>query len=364
MRRRTMLASGPALAAAALASPALAQGNPAIRWRLVTGYPRSIDVLFGVIDNFARAVSEATDGKFAIQTFAGGEIVPALQAVDAVANGTVEMAHTSSYYYLGKNPMYAPFTGLPFLMNARQHNAWLYFGGGNALADAFYATQGLVAFPAGNSGAQMGGWFRKEINGLADLQGLKFRVAGLVGSIYAKLGVVPQLIAPGDSYPALERGTIDAADWVGPHDDEKLGFVRVAPYYYYPGFMESSVVAHVFINKEHWDALPSAYKSIVRTAAMAANLEMVARYDAVNPPALRRLIGAGAKLRVFNPEIISACYRAANEVYAEIGARSPEFTRVLAHMQAFRDEQMPWWQISEYAADGVNIGIRGRNRTP
>jgi TRAP-type mannitol/chloroaromatic compound transport system substrate-binding protein len=359
MKRREFLkTTSGGMAAAAISAPAIAQSAGTVRWRLTTGYPRSIDVLFGVIDNFAKSVSEATEGRFQIQTFAAGEIVGAFQAVDAVSDGTVEMAHTSSYYYIGKDPMFAPFTGLPFLMNARQHNAWLYFGSGNELADEFYAKHNMVAFPAGNSGTQMGGWFRREINTVEDLKGLKFRVAGLAGNIYAKLGVVPQQIPPGDTYPALERGTIDAADWVGPHDDEKLGLVRVAPYYYYPGFLESSTVAHIFINKGHWESLPPSYKAVVRSAAMAANLEMLARYDTYNPKALRRLVGAGAQLRAFKQDIITECYKAADQVYEELSARSPDFKRILAHMRAFRADQVLWWQVSESSFDSINARLR------
>jgi TRAP-type mannitol/chloroaromatic compound transport system substrate-binding protein len=360
MKRRDFLKATGVAATVGLAAPAIAQSPSTIRWRLVTGYPRTIDILWGTIERFAKTVSDATDGRFQIQPFAAGEIVGPFQVLDAVSSGTVEVAHTSSYYYIGKDPMFAPFTGLPFLMNARQHNAWLYFGGGNELADKFYAKYNMVAFPAGNSGAQMGGWFRKEINNISDINGLKFRVAGLAGTIYSKLGAVPQQIAPGDLYPALERGTIDAADWSSPHDDEKLGLVRVAPYYYYPGFLESSGAAHLFINKELWDKLPTSFQAVVKSAAMAANQEMLARYDAYNPSALRRLVAAGAQLRAFSNDIILAAHKATEQVYEELSGRSPDFAATLAHMSAFRNEQNPWWQISEYAFDGVNLRLRSQ----
>ena len=239
MKRRQFIASAAAgVAAGAVAKPAIAQSNPDIKWRLTSGFPKSLDTIYGAAELFARFVSEATEGKFQIQPFAAGEIVGTFQAFDAISNGTVEMGHSASYYYVGKDPTFALFTAAPFGMNARQQNAWVYYGGGMDLANEFFAKQGVYALPGGNTGTQMGGWFRKEIKTTADLQGLKMRIGGIAGQILAKLGVVPQQIAGGDIYPALERGTIDAAEWVGPYDDEKLGFNKVAPFYYYPGFWE------------------------------------------------------------------------------------------------------------------------------
>ena len=249
MKRRNFLkAAAGGGAAAALAAPALAQIEPKLQWRLTSGFPRSLDTIFGAAEGFAEHVEEMTGGNFEIEVFPAGEIVPTPQAAEAVGTGTVEMAHTCSYYYWGKDPTFALGTAIPFGLNARQMNAWLYEGGGNDLLNAFYAKHNLYGLPGGNTGVQMGGWWRKEINSLADLQGVKMRIAGIAGRVVEKLGVVPQQIPGGDIYPALERGTIDAAEWVGPYDDEKLGFNKVAPYYYYPASGRAGRRVHFFVN--------------------------------------------------------------------------------------------------------------------
>ena len=267
MKRRQFLQTAAVGAAAtAVAAPAIAQSMPEVKWRLQSGFPKSLDTIYGAAEIIAKFVSEATDGKFQIQPFAAGEIVGTPQIADAVGSGTVEMGHTCSYYYFGKDPTFAIGTALPFGLNARQQNAWLYHGGGNDLLNEFYAKHNLYGMPAGNTGVQMGGWFRKEIKTVQDLQGLKMRIAGLAGQVMAKLGVVPQQIPGGDIYPSLERGTIDAAEWVGPYDDEKLGFSKVAPYYYYPGFWEGGPSIHLFVNQAKWKELPKAYQAILTTA--------------------------------------------------------------------------------------------------
>ena len=264
MKRRNFLkvAAGGGAAAATLAAPAIAQSQPKLQWRLTSGFPRSLDTIYGAAEVFAEHVKEMTDGNFEIQVFPAGEIVPTPQAAEAVGTGTVEMAHTCSYYYWGKDPTFALGTAVPFGLNARLMNSWLYEGGGNDLLNAFYAKHNLYGLPGGNTGVQMGGWWRKEINSLADLQGVKMRIAGIAGKVVEKLGVVPQQIPGGDIYPALERGTIDAAEWVGPYDDEKLGFYKVAPYYYYPGFWEGGPAIHFFVNLDKWNALPPDYQAI------------------------------------------------------------------------------------------------------
>src|SRR3712207_6792618 len=255
-RRQFIQAAGIGLAAGAVAKPAIAQSMPEVRWRLSSTFPKSLDTLYGAAENFCRYVSEATDGRFQIQPFAAGEIVGTFQAFDAVSNGTVEMIQAPGYYYLGKDPALAVFADIPFGLNARQKAAWLNHGGGNELVNEYLAKFNVHAIPAGNTGTQMGGWFRKEIKSVADVQGLKFRIAGLAGEVFAKLGAVPQQIPGGDIYPALERGTIDAAEWVGPYDDEKLGFAKVAPFYYYPGFWEGGPAIHFFFNSAKFKELP------------------------------------------------------------------------------------------------------------
>ena len=329
MKRRNFLATaGAGLAAGAVAKPAIAQSSPEIRWRLTSGFPKSLDTIYGGADFLAKFVSAATEGKFQIQPFSAGEIVGTFQAADAVSSGTVEMSHTAAYYYVGKDPTFAAAAALPFTLNARQLNAWNYYGGGIGLVNEFMAKHNLYALPGGNTGTQMGGWFRKEIKTVQDLQGLKMRIAGVAGQVMQKLGVIPQQVAGGDIYPSLERGTIDAAEWIGPYDDEKLGFQKVAPYYYYPGFWEGGLTIHFLFNKAKWESLPKNYQAILEAGCMAANVDMLAKYDAKNPAALRSLVGAGAQLRPFSPEILDAAYKATNEVYAEISAQNPDFKKI------------------------------------
>src|SRR6476661_1366658 len=268
MKRREFLkTAGVGAGAVALATPAIAQSMPALKWRLTSSFPRSLDTLYGAAEIFARAVGEATDNKFQIQVFAAGEVVPGLAAADAVQNGTIEMCHTASYYYFGKDPTFAFATAVPFGLNARMQNAWMYHGGGIELMNDFYKKFNIFALPCGNTGCQMGGWFRREIRNVSDLNGLKFRIGGFAGRVLAKLGVVSQQIPGGEIYPALEKGTIDAAEWVGPYDDEKLGLHKVAKYYYAPGWWEGGTQIHVFTNLEKWNSLPASYKAILRSAA-------------------------------------------------------------------------------------------------
>ena len=364
VKRRKVLGGTAAAAAGGLAAastfpkPAVAQGAPEIRWRLASSFPKSLDTIYGAAEVFAKAVSDMTDGKFQIQVFAAGEIVPGLQAADAVTNGTVECAHTASYYYVGKDPTFAFATAVPFGLNSRMQDAWLFEGGGNELMNEFFAKYNIHALPCGNTGCQMGGWFRKEIRTTADLAGLKMRIGGFAGRVLSKLGGVPQQIAAGDIYPALERGTIDAAEWVGPYDDEKLGLNKVAPFYYYPGWWEGGPTLHAFINKAKWDELPKAYQAILVNAAHHGNTYMQARYDRLNPSAMRTLLANGAQLRPFSPEIMEAAYRASQEVYAETAAQNADFKKVLESVMAFRNDQYFWWQVAEYSFDSFSIRSR------
>jgi TRAP-type mannitol/chloroaromatic compound transport system substrate-binding protein len=359
-RRQFLQAATIGAASTAVAAPAIAQSMPELKWRMQSGFPKSLDTIYGGAEVIAKYVAEATDGKFQIQPFAAGEIVGTAQVADAVGNGTIEMGHTCSYYYFGKDPTFAIGTALPFGLNARQMNAWLYHGTGNDLLNEFYAKHNLYGMPAGNTGVQMGGWFRKEIKTVQDMQGLKMRIAGLAGQVMTKLGVVPQQIPGGDIYPALERGTIDAAEWVGPYDDEKLGFAKVAPFYYYPGFWEGGPSIHLFINQAKWKELPKSYQAILTTAAGYANSDMLAKYDARNPAALRRLLGAGTQLRPFAPEIMEAAFKAANEVYDDVSSKNADFKKIYDSVRAFRNEEYLWFQVAEYAFDNFMIRARAR----
>jgi len=347
-------------ATAAIAAPALAQSSPDIKWRMTASWPKSLDTLYGGCEFFARRVAEMSDNKFQIQVFAAGEIVPGLQVLDAVQNGTVECGHTSPYYYFGKDPTFTFGTDLPFGMNVRMRNAWMYHGGGLDLINEFSKSYNVTFLPAGNTNAQMGGWFRKEINSLDDLKGLKFRVGGFAGIILTKLGVVPQQIAGGDIYPSLEKGTIDAAEWVGPHDDEKLGLVKVAKYYYYPGWWEVSATVGAYVNLEKWASLPKQYQFILQGAAAETNQSMTAKYDAANPAALKRLVASGAVLKAFTPDVMDGCWKAANEVYADLSGKNPWFKRTYDHFVAFRSDQYLWNQVADYTVDSYMIRYRNQ----
>ena len=339
--------AGGAATATTLAAPAIAQSMPKLKWRITSSFPKSLDTLYGGTEVFANYVTEATDGNFQVQAFPAGEIVPGLQVADKVSDGTVEMGQTALYYYWGKDPTFALATAVPFGLNARQMNSWWYHGGAKEKLNKFFEKYNFTAFAAGNTGCQMGGWFRKPINSLADLQGLKFRIGGMGGKIIAKTGVVPTLIAGGDIYPSLEKGTIDAAEWVGPYDDEKLGFYKVAPYYYYPGWWEAGPMLHVIVNNDKLASLPKNYQAIIETAAAYANVDMMAKYDALNLPALRRLVAGGAKLSPFSQDIMDASFKASVETYKELSDQSPDFKDIFASLQDFRRDSYLWDQVAE-----------------
>jgi TRAP-type mannitol/chloroaromatic compound transport system substrate-binding protein len=350
-RRRFLKAATAGAAGAGIASPAIAQTAPTLEWRMVSSFPKSLDTIYGTVELFAKALAEATDNRFRIQVFAPMEIVPGLAAADAVTNASVEACHTASYYYWGKDPTFALATAVPFGVNCRMQNAWMYNAGGIDLMNEFFARFNIFGLPGGNTGAQMGGWFRKEINAPSDLKGLKIRIGGLAGAVVSRLGAVPQQIAGSDIYPALEKGTIDAAEWVGPYDDEKLGFAQVAKYYYYPGWWEGQAMLNFFFNLEKWNSLPKSYQAAVKSAAALANTLMMARYDIQNPPALRRLALGGAEPRPFSEAVLDACFKASNEVFAEICAKNAAFKKIYEAMLAVRGEDYLWFQLSEQTYD-------------
>jgi len=361
MQRRDFLkVAGGGLAASAVAAPAIAQSMPEVRWRLTASWPKSLDTLYGTCDSFAKYVAEATDNRFQVQVFAAGEIVPGLQVLDAVQNGTVEICHTATYYFSGKDPTWALFCAVPFSLNTRQQNAWYYDGDGLKLMNEFGKKFNVYSLVGGNTGAQMGGWFRNEIKTVDDLKGLKMRIGGWAGKTLEKLGVVPQQIAGGDIYPALEKGTIDAAEWVGPYDDEKLGFYKIAPYYYYPGWWEGGTANHFMINLDKWNALPKNYQAIVASAAAFCNVEQTGRYDARNPGALKRLVAAGTQLRPFSTAIMEACLKASNEVNAETSAVNADYKKVWESIVPFRNDEYLWWQVAEFTYDSFMIRTRTR----
>jgi TRAP-type mannitol/chloroaromatic compound transport system substrate-binding protein len=348
MNRRLILgAAAPAL----LATPALAQANPEIRWRVSSAFPRNLDVLFGTGDRIAQRVAALTENRFQIRFFPAGEVVPGPQVLDAVQSGALEGGHAPLYYFAGKDLSFNFFTAIPFGLNARQTLAWLQYGGGNALCTELLDGFNCVGFPAGDTGAQMGGWFRSEVKSVEDLKGLKFRTPGLNGQLFARLGAVPQAIPPADIYPSLERGALDAVEFVGPHDDEKLGFVRVARFYYFPGFWEAGAHLHFLANKDAFARLPDSYRAALEVACGEANANMLAQYDHLNPLALRRLVVAGAQLRPWPREILQAAWREAHALYEEIGGQNERFRKIWTAYRAYRDEQYQWFRIAESSFD-------------
>ena len=348
MERRSFLKKAAVGASAgAVAAPALAQSLPTINWRLASSFPKSLDTIFGAAETFTKRVAGLTGGKFNIRVFAAGEIVPGLQVMDAVKDGTVECGHSASYYYFGKDPTFAFDCAVPFGLTSRQQTAWFDQGGGRELMREFFKGYGIINFAAGNTGTQMGGWFRKEIHTVADLKGVKMRIGGFAGRVMDRLGLVPQQLAGGDIYPALEKGTIDAAEWVGPYDDEKLGFYKVAPYYYAPGWWEAGPQLSLYVNIKEWEKLPKEYQNAIEAASYEAHVVMQAEYDAKNPAALARLSKNGVKLRYFSKDIMDACFKAAHEVMEEEAAKNPKFKKVYEPWKRFRQDQNVWASVAE-----------------
>jgi TRAP-type mannitol/chloroaromatic compound transport system substrate-binding protein len=353
-RRRFIAGAGVAGAgalAASLPAPAIAQAQPELKWRCASSFPKSLDTIYGGAEDIAAYVAAMTDGKFQIRAFAAGEIVPAFQVLDAVQKGTVELGHSASYYYVGKDPTFAFDTAIPMGLNTRQQNAWLYRGGGLELLREFFKDYNIVPIPAGDTGTQMGGWFRKEIKTVDDLKGLKYRIGGFAGKVLAKLGVVPQQIPGGDIYPALEKGTIDAAEWVGPYDDEKLGFSKVAKYYYYPAWWEGDAQLSLYVNADQWASLPTIYQAILEAACARAKLLMVAKYDTQNPPALKRLVAGGTQIKPYSHDIMVACYKAAFDLYDETAAANEKFKKIYEAWKPFRQEEYLWFRVAENTFD-------------
>jgi TRAP-type mannitol/chloroaromatic compound transport system substrate-binding protein len=363
MKRRNFVGTAGAGMAGILtagAAPAFAQASPEIKWRLASSFPKSLDTIYAIGEVIGKRVAALTNNKFQIQSFAAGELVPGLQVLDAVQNGTVQVGHTASYYYIGKDPTFALGCAVPFGLNARQYNAWWHVGGGDALFNEFLKEYGVHSLLAGNTGAQMGGWYRKEIKTVADLKGLKMRIAGIAGQVLAKLGVVPQQLAGPDIYPALERGTIDATEWVGPYDDEKLGFNKVAKYYYYPAWWEGGPALHLYLNQKSWNELPKDYQAALEVAAHEGNVLMLARYDAGNPAALKRLVAGGTQLRPYPRPVMEACYKATNELYAELSAKNAKFKKILDPQMKFLEDEVLWFRVCEANYD--NFMQTGRKK--
>ena len=333
------------------AAPAIVHAQAAIRWRMASSFPKSLDTIYGAAEVFAKKVSDMTGGKFQISTHAAGELMPALGVVDGVQAGTIEMAHTAPYYFFGKDPTFALGCVIPFGLNSRQMTAWQFEGNGLKLMREFYKGYNIHNFPGGNTGAQMGGWFRQPIKSLADMKGLKFRVGGFGGKVIERIGGVAQNIPAGEIYQALEKGTIDAAEWVGPYDDEKLGLNKVAPNYAYPGWWEGGPQLDFYINDKAFNALSAEYKAIVESAAAFAHVDMQAKYDARNPAALKRLVASNAKLFRFPKEMMDAAFKEAMALYSELSASNPAWKKVYEDLNVFRRDQNLWFRFTEAGFD-------------
>ena len=350
-RRSIIKHAGIAGVLAAGAAPAV-HAQAAIRWRLASSFPKSLDTIYGGADVFSKAVKAMSGGKFEISVHAGGELMPPFGVVDGVQQGTVEMCHTVPYYFYGKNPAFALGSAVPFGFNARQMNAWMLYGNGRKLMNEFYANYNAISFAGGNTGTQMGGWFRKEIKSPADFKGMKMRLGGgLIGEVMQKLGAVPQSIPGGEIYQALEKGTLDAAEWVGPYDDQKLGFNKVAPFYYYPGWWEGGPEVDFFVNRKAFDGLSAENKAIIEAATNVAHVDMLAKYDAMNPKALKQLVAAKTKVLPFSQAVMDASFKASMEVFAENDAKSPEWKKIYADMRAFQRDQILWFRFAEARYD-------------
>lgn len=320
-----------------------------VTWRLASSFPRSLDTIYGAAEVMAERVEAMSEGRFRIRCYPAGEIVPAMQVFDAAQQGTVQISHAASYYFIGKNPALAFDCCVPFGLTSRQQAAWLLEGGGLELMRPLFADFGLTTFPAGNTGSQMGGWFRREIGSAADLKGLRMRIPGLGGEVMSRLGATVQLFAGGEIYPALERGAIDATEWVGPYDDEKLGFHKVARYYYYPGWWEPGPSLSYHVNLDAWGKLPAAYREIFQTAASESATVMQARYDQLNPPALARLLEEGIEMRAFSDDLMRAAREVSFDMLEEQAAKDDTYRKIYEPWKKARRDAYRWFGTAELA---------------
>jgi TRAP-type mannitol/chloroaromatic compound transport system substrate-binding protein len=350
MQRRSFLDKTAMVGALGVISfPAMAQDAPIIKWRMSTSWPKGLDTIYGSAEQLCSRVAELTGGKFQIQCYAGGELVPPAQNMEAVSNGTVEVNHVLASAFVGRNTALAFDTGLPFGLNARQHNAWMQYGGGMQLVRQMYKKMGITNFVCGNVGVQMGGWYRKEIKTVADLNGLKMRIGGIGGMVLSKLGAVPQQIPASDVYTSLEKGTIDAAEWIGPYDDLKLGLNKVAPFYYSPGWWEGSASITAMVNSKAWEMLSPTYKAAFECACNEQTMMMLADYDNRNPDALKKLVSQGAKVSYFPGSVMDAAFKASTELMNELSVSNPDFKSMLPSWLNYRRDQAMWFRVAESA---------------
>jgi len=323
------------------------QRLPTIEWRLASSVPKSLNTIYETAESLTRRIADLTEGRFKIRLFAAGDVLPPDRVLDAVRQNTVECGHTCGYYHHDQNKAFSLDTAVPFGLNARQMNAWCYYCGGFGLLREFFAQHNIVNFPGGNSGTQMGGWYRQEIKSLNDLKGLKIRIPGFGAEVLRAMGAMPQMLPGAEIYTALESGKLDAAEWVGPYDDEKLGFYKVVKFYYYPAWWEPGAMFSFYLNKKQWEKLPRPYQAAFEVAAAEANIRMLASYDAKNPPAIHRLMRKGVKLRRYPDDVMKAAYRAAQKIYALESAGNSDFKKIFDSMRAFQQISDFWMGLAE-----------------
>ncbi len=323
------------------------------RWKMVTTWPPNFPVIGDACARFAEMVKAMSGGRLEIKVFGGGELVPALEAFDAVRNGVAEIGHGSAYYWAGKSVAAPFFATVPFGMNAQQVNGWIMSGGGMELWEELYDGFNLVPLPGGNTGVQMGGWFNKEISRVEDLKGLKMRIPGLGGRVLEKAGGAPVLLAGGEIYTGLERGVIDATEWLGPFHDRLMGFHQIAKYYYYPGWHEPGTMLEFFINKDRFAQLPPDLQAIVRTAALSVNHWCLSELETRNALSLAEMAEQGLEIRAFSDEIIEQLRAYSAAVIEEITARDPFAAKVYASYQAYRQLARNYAEITEGAFYGA-----------
>ncbi|UDG76322.1 twin-arginine translocation signal domain-containing protein [Achromobacter sp. 77] len=364
MQRRSFLkrASLGAVAGAAVSSPAFAQDMPSISWRLSSGFPSALDLRVGAAESFCKFVAESTAGKFNIRHFPDGEVVAAADLMEAVSTKKVECGHVSSRRYHAKNPALSFDAAVPFGLNARQMNAWMSEGEGLRLTRELFKPEKIINFPLGNTGAQMGGWYIKEIKREGDLKDLKMRVDGLAGEVLSRLGVAPQQVELAALAQAFEKEGLQAVAGAGAYEDAKLGLNKVAKYYYAPGWWAGGEQLSLYINDEAWNQLPKHYQSVVQSAALAAHTAATARYDALNPQALAQLTANGAQVRAFPRSIMDAAFEASQQVYKDLSAKDPRFKALHDSYMGFRDSEMPWFRLTEGAfGQYLGVALSGRS---
>jgi len=351
MKRREFLKKAGVVAASTTLAPLMFAKAQASRFRfgMVTSWPASLDVIYGGATNTARFLRDITDGDVDIEVFPAGAQVGGLEVYDAVSSGAFEFGHSASYYYVGKDPTHGFFTSVPFGMNPAQTNAWFYDGNGQALWDELNARDNVIAFAAGNTGTQMGGWFNKELNTPDDIIGTTMRIPGIGGQVFTRAGGNTQQLPGGEIFLALERGTVDAAEWVGPYDDEILGLNRAARFYYAPGWHEPAPALCTYVNLDVYNGLPNDVRDAIQVACKAANVVMLAEYDARNGPALERLVAGGTEVKIFTPPVLDHFENAMNEIHEINGQNNPFYRRVLEDYTAFMNSAREWTRIADYA---------------